>query len=176
MNQAEKKFIVKNKFRLGGIDFLPGTEISGHICPVTGNFSFYLFDKKNYIYEKAISFYLMDARPMDQLFRETIDWQRKTFGSNRGPLPQLHHLEKEIRELKASPSDPQEYADAFILLFGAAAEAGFSYNDILNAISDKLEINKAREWGKPDKNGVVEHRRSRWALLFSTIMPKRKKR
>ena len=50
-----------------------------------------------------------------------------------------------------------EFADCFILLLDAARKEGFSAKDILTAIVEKMEINKARKWGKPDVNGVMEH-------------------
>ncbi len=31
------------------------------------------------------------------------------------------------------------------------------YQDICKAIQEKFEINKARKWGEPDANGVVNH-------------------
>jgi len=40
---------------------------------------------------------------------------------------------------------------------GAAKADGMSYEDICNAISEKLEINKKRVWGEPDSNGVINH-------------------
>lgn len=50
-----------------------------------------------------------------------------------------------------------EFADCFILLFGAADIFGMSYEDICKAIDDKMSINYKRNWGKPDENGVVNH-------------------
>jgi hypothetical protein len=50
-----------------------------------------------------------------------------------------------------------EFADCFILLFGAANSAGFSYNEILKSIDEKMEINLTRKWGKPNEDGVVNH-------------------
>lgn len=50
-----------------------------------------------------------------------------------------------------------EFADCFIVLFGAVAADGMSYNDIWLAIHEKFEINKSRKWGNPDLNGVVKH-------------------
>jgi hypothetical protein len=31
------------------------------------------------------------------------------------------------------------------------------YDDISNAILEKMSINKKRKWGTPDENGVVKH-------------------
>jgi len=50
-----------------------------------------------------------------------------------------------------------EYADCFFLLFGSAAAYGYSFDNITELIEEKFEINKARKWGKPDENGVVNH-------------------
>jgi hypothetical protein len=50
-----------------------------------------------------------------------------------------------------------EFADCFILLFGAAASDGMSYDDICKAIDEKMEINFNRKWGKPNNDGVVNH-------------------
>ena len=50
-----------------------------------------------------------------------------------------------------------EFADCFILLFGAAAADGMSYTDICSCIEEKMKINYKREWGEPDENGVVNH-------------------
>ena len=53
-----------------------------------------------------------------------------------------------------------EFADCFILLLDAARKEGLFAKDILKAIVNKMEINKARKWGKPDENGVMEHIRN----------------
>ena len=97
----------------------------------------------------------------EQLYNEISEWQRKTFGTAT-PLSKVNHLQQELKELKADliyrkPERRLEFADCFFLLFGAAAEDGMSYQDIINCISEKFEINKARKWGAPDENGVINH-------------------
>ena len=94
-------------------------------------------------------------------FKEIVTWQDKTFGEAT-PQSKLAHLDEELIELKeaieaGSADQYLEFADCFLLLFGAAAKAGMSYDDICEAIDSKMEINKKRKWGKPDKNGVVKH-------------------
>ena len=69
----------------------------------------------------------------------------------------LKHLNSEVAELLASPYDRMEYADCFMLLIGAADKARIDYNMLLAAIEKKLAINKKRKWGKPNKNGVINH-------------------
>ncbi len=94
-------------------------------------------------------------------FESISKWQNETFGEATA-LSKIAHLKQEVKELKKdlkkdSPAKKYEFADCFILLFGAAASDGMSYEDICNAINEKMEINKSRKWGKPDENGVVNH-------------------
>ncbi len=95
------------------------------------------------------------------LFKEVTDWQKATF-TKIDSLGLVYHLEQELDELKTdilrlNPDKRLEFADCFILLMGAAKADGMSYEDICNAISEKLEINKKRVWGEPDSNGVINH-------------------
>lgn len=94
-------------------------------------------------------------------FIQTKEWQEQTFGSAT-PLSKLVHLKQEIEELENdlktnNPAKKLEFADCFLLLFGAAASVGMTYQDICDAIQEKHEINLKRKWGKPDINGVVNH-------------------
>ncbi len=97
-------------------------------------------------------------------FEKIIKWQRETF-IHAHPLSKIAHLAKELQELvgaiKSGDMDRDlEYADCFFLLFGAASADGMTYSMICDAIDRKFEINKARQWGKPDEDGVVEHIKS----------------
>lgn len=102
-------------------------------------------------------------------FNYITAWQKETF-PQANELSKAHHLLQEVQELIQEIQDEDhtidfekrrnvhmEYADCFLLLFGSAAAYGMSYNDILKAIDAKMKINKARKWGKPDDNGVVNH-------------------
>ncbi len=110
----------------------------------------------------------------EEQFNMVMEWQTKTFGQAH-TLSKMAHLEAELLELQkevkfqkehsehVSYKDANkiamesEFADCFILLFGVASSAGMSYDDIVRCINEKMEINKKRKWGKPDKNGVVNH-------------------
>ena len=97
----------------------------------------------------------------EQQFNEISAWQRETFGQAT-PLSKIAHLAEELQELVSdlksnNPARRLEFADCFFLLFGSAAADGMTYQDICQAIQEKFEINKARKWGKPDENGVVQH-------------------
>ena len=44
-----------------------------------------------------------------------------------------------------------------ILLLDAAKKAGISGTGLIRIGFIKLALNKKRKWGKPDKDGVIEH-------------------
>jgi NTP pyrophosphatase (non-canonical NTP hydrolase) len=93
-------------------------------------------------------------------FEEITKWQKETF--NPTTLSCLKHLQEEILEvtfdLKDSSEEKkrEEFADCFILLFGAAATAGMDYNTIVESIRKKMEMNKSRNWTL-DKSGKHKH-------------------
>lgn len=98
-------------------------------------------------------------------YESISQWQKETFGQATA-ISKISHLKQEILELEEELKSIEdgshsktvlEFADCFILLFGAAASYGFHYDDIIECIETKMVINKNRVWGKPDENGVVNH-------------------
>lgn len=88
---------------------------------------------------------------LDDLREEVNEWQRVTF--TRRTLHSIAtHLLREAQELHRDPSDLEEAADVFMLLVGLT-----DGRDLAGAVRAKLEKNKARAWGTPDADGVVEH-------------------
>ncbi len=94
---------------------------------------------------------------VEQLQFDIGVWSDKQFGAGRSPKGAIAHLKKEVLELAESPCDVTEAADCLMLLLDANRMAGRSAYILLHACFDKLEVNKLREWGKPDENGVIEH-------------------
>src|SRR5574338_289983 len=100
---------------------------------------------------------------MDELKNIYVDatqWQNKTF-PEATPLSCVNHLQEEVEELKESIEldsfDKKEIADCFFMLFGICNTANISYDEILGAIKEKLEINKTRKWGAKNENGYWKH-------------------
>lgn len=69
------------------------------------------------------------------------------------------HLAEEAREAAEEPADAREWADCLILLLDGARKAGFSAQDLHEAARRKMEIIRGREWGEPDGDGVVRHKK-----------------
>lgn len=94
-------------------------------------------------------------------FNRISAWQVETFGQATA-LSKMAHLKEEVKELEEdlktnAPDRRLEFADCFMLLFGAAASDGMDYDDICKAIDEKMQINYKRKWGKPNADGVVNH-------------------
>lgn len=95
-------------------------------------------------------------------FEDIAKWQRAIFGEATA-LSKLSHLNEELHELwdelilGNKERALTEFADCFILLFGAADQYGMTYENICKAIDEKTVINKNRKWGIPKENGVVNH-------------------
>lgn len=102
----------------------------------------------------------------EEQFLEVTRWQDKTF-PKANALSKIEHLKEEVIELaeavckKYSEENytemKMEFADCFLLLYGAANNVGMDYESICDAIHEKMKINKLRKWGEPDENGVVKH-------------------
>jgi len=102
---------------------------------------------------------------LQQLMNDIGDWSDATFGEGQRNPAILYHLKKEVQELIDEFEKTEidefkklgEYADCFMLLLDSARKYGISAGHLIRITREKLEINKKREWGKPDENGVVEH-------------------
>lgn len=90
---------------------------------------------------------------LDVLARDIRAWQAETF-PHATPASVAEHLRREAEELEATPSDPEEIADIFHLLVGAATVNGYDLDEVVRR---KFIINRARTWQTPDEHGVVEH-------------------
>lgn len=93
----------------------------------------------------------------DDFQEENGKWADETFGPNVSQDAIIAHLKKEVEELAQYPDSAYEYADCMILLLDAAKRVGISASFLLECCKDKLEINRKRKWGPPDKDGVIEH-------------------
>lgn len=89
---------------------------------------------------------------MQDLQRQVGEWGERLFPT-ASPEAYVAHLKREVEEL-AESHDPEEAADCFILLLGHAHRCGY---DLMTQAKKKFEKNKKRKWGKPDKDGVIEH-------------------
>lgn len=93
-------------------------------------------------------FYTPPASEREQIRREHAEWSDATFG-DVGPIGPLKHLSKEALETAAEPDDLSEWADMQFLLWDAQRHAGITDEQITQAMTEKLAINKTRQWPEP---------------------------
>ena len=94
-----------------------------------------------------------DSDSLGALLAEVVEWGEETFP--HVPLrAKIEHLRREVVELQHRPNAAEEIADIMMITAHIASDIGV---DLTEAIADKFEIVKAREWGEPDADGVVEH-------------------
>jgi hypothetical protein len=92
---------------------------------------------------------------IEQLFDSIGSWSKTAF-PDAGTIDHIKKLQQEAEEVIQEPSDITEYADCVIALFAGAWKSGISFNELVEAVDQKLEVNKKREWMKlPD--GTYQH-------------------
>ena len=96
-----------------------------------------------------------DSDSLGALLDEVVEWGEETFPTVT-LRAKIEHLRREVVELQHRPTAAEEIADIMMITAHIASDSGI---DLTQAIADKFEIVKAREWGEPDEDGVVEHTR-----------------
>lgn len=84
--------------------------------------------------------------PFYHVRNQHAEWSDRQFG-NVGPVGPLKHLAKEANEAAEAPDDISEFADIIMLVWDATRRAGFSDEQLAEAVAEKLERNKRRTWG-----------------------------
>lgn len=101
---------------------------------------------------------------LNQTVHDILAWQKETFPkANRHSVKT--HLLRELGEYIVDPYNWEEAADVVFLMLALMEIEGVTLEEILQ---HKLGINRARVWGEPDEDGVVEHVRGKTLLeVFS---------
>ena len=89
-----------------------------------------------------------------------IPWSERTFGHSVRTVGITKHIEKEIAEIRAAPHDLTEWVDVVILALDGAWRAGYTAEEIADAMAMKQAENFCREWphaSSVDPNEPVEH-------------------
>ena len=96
-------------------------------------------------------------KDFDKLQITIGEWSDSEFGKRNSAIGCLNHLLEEVEEIKNDPSDIVEFADAYMLLSDSARISGFTMSQVHDAVLDKLEINKKREWKLDVESGLIKH-------------------
>jgi hypothetical protein len=97
-----------------------------------------------------------------------IDAQRKWSSHTFGPSSRVEgickHIEKELAEVRADPTDVYEWVDVAILALDGAWRAGFTSEQIVNALAEKQMKNFLRTYPRTADDMPSEHIREPAAL------------
>lgn len=88
------------------------------------------------------------------------EFSERTFGPGTRTSGVCDHIRKELNEIEAKPDDVSEWVDVILLALDGAWRAGFSPEQIAQAVAAKQERNESRKWpdwrtADPDK--AIEH-------------------
>lgn len=90
-------------------------------------------------------------------------FSERTFGPGARTAGVLAHIRRELVEIEANPGDVAEWIDVVLLAFDGAWRAGFTPEQIAEALAAKQARNEARAW--PDwrtaaRDEPIEHVRA----------------
>ena len=105
------------------------------------------------------------------LMNNVREWSDRTFGTNhKSVIGKINHLREEIDELEAeilktfdapkvieTTNLHAEIADVNLLWLDIVALLGLTVNELNKESVKKFKEVQAREYGKPDENGVSRH-------------------
>lgn len=85
---------------------------------------------------------------VDYLARQ-VEWSRRTFGGGRRTLGLITHIDSELAEIAADPTDLTEWVDVIILALEGAWRSGHTPEEVAMALQAKQERNFRRSWPPP---------------------------
>lgn len=97
------------------------------------------------------------------------DFSLSTFGPGKRTKGIIDHIRKELREIENDPTDLMEWIDVILLGLDGAWRSGNEPQEITQALHDKLERNKARnwpDWKAADPEKAIEHVRAGEPMHF----------
>jgi len=103
-------------------------------------------------------------------YRQTYEWQVKTFGPHHKALGLIDHIQKELVEIEQQPNDLEEWIDLMFLSWGGASDCVKAHfpkaspkeivSVVLSAFKSKLKKNKNRkwpDWRTAERGKAIEH-------------------
>lgn len=74
------------------------------------------------------------------------EWSEATFGPGLRTFGVTNHIRKELEEIEKDPTDLNEWIAVVILSLDGAWRSGHSPQEIMEALHNKWEKNRNREW------------------------------
>ena len=171
----------------GWIGWLTTTVILGAVFLVTGVLGTRVFERLRRVYHLSVISYWLDRLEQEgkRVFMKANEepsparvaprfdlvehlhrqkqFSENTFGPGTRTAGLCDHMRKELKEIEADPGDLMEWVDMTMLALDGAWRAGYTPEQIAEALSAKLAKNEQRQWpdwrtADPDK--AIEHVRT----------------
>ncbi len=95
---------------------------------------------------------------IDLYLKSQATWSAKTFGLGLRTVGITTHIMKELAEIRAEPTDLEEWIDVMILALDGYWRAGGLPEDLMNRLIDKQITNFNRQWPAPQpEHMATEH-------------------
>jgi hypothetical protein len=91
---------------------------------------------------------------------DQIEFSCNAFGPDYSYKRIVDHLFKEIKEIQTDPNNLEEWIDVVLLALDGAWRSGHSPEQVVQGLSDKLDIIKNRiypDWRTADPDKAIEH-------------------
>jgi hypothetical protein len=75
-----------------------------------------------------------------------LEWSYKTFGTAERAEGVCKHIEAELVEIRANPTDVMEWVDVILLAFDGACRNGNTPQEVCEALIKKQQCNTQRHW------------------------------
>jgi hypothetical protein len=105
----------------------------------------------------------MDNLDLVTYLHRQKEFSENTYGPGQRTTGVLDHIRKELKEIEKDPNDLYEWIDVVILAFDGAWRAGYTPEQIAEALEKKQSKNESRtwpDWRTADPNKAIEHDRS----------------
>lgn len=89
---------------------------------------------------------VVDDFDFEKFINQKLLWSIKTFGIDLSPHGIVDHIRRELLEIVAQPHDLKEWVDVILIALDGASRAGFTGAEIVRAMVEKMEVNRARRW------------------------------
>ncbi len=88
------------------------------------------------------------------------DFSLRAFGPGKRTAGLIDHIQKELVEVAANPTDLYEWIDVVMLGLDGAWRAGYQPEEICSALHQKLQLNMERkwpDWRQAEPGKAIEH-------------------
>jgi hypothetical protein len=93
----------------------------------------------------------------EKYIAQQIPWSKETFGEGFRTGGLITHIKSELDEIKEDPNNVVEWIDVIILAIDGAWRAGYSPEEICDALEKKQIKNFHRKWPKPESEDTPSY-------------------